>query len=210
MENENGFVKGKLACNVCGGSDPAALNANGSSYCFHCSAFYKYGENLKQEDKLDNADRHSNAKGHTEEATIIDIKTLSSKPVSPSGLVSFAQKKEPNYAEKHTSSVGGLYSGQYNELKDRGISAKTARAYGVKSKLNSDDTMSEHVYPFFENHEVSAIKIRGVKDKSFRWHGTPNNTGLFGEQLFSKGGKYLTITEGECDAMSTYELFEGK
>jgi twinkle protein len=34
---------------------------------------------------------------------------------------------------------------------------------------------------------------------------------LFGEQLFNaRGAKYLTITEGECDAMAVSELFQGK
>ena len=33
---------------------------------------------------------------------------------------------------------------------------------------------------------------------------------LFGEHLFNKGGKYVTITEGECDAMATYELMGSK
>ncbi|MGB0640629.1 MAG: FHIPEP family type III secretion protein, partial [Myxococcota bacterium] len=35
--------------------------------------------------------------------------------------------------------------------------------------------------------------------------------GQFGEQLFrNTGGKYLTITEGECDAMACYELMQSK
>ena len=42
-------------------------------------------------------------------------------------------------------------------------------------------------------------------------NGTFQGTGLFGEQLYrNKGGKYLTITEGECDAMAVYELMQGK
>jgi len=33
---------------------------------------------------------------------------------------------------------------------------------------------------------------------------------LFGEQLFSKGGKYVTLVEGECDAMAAYEMLGSK
>jgi twinkle protein len=33
---------------------------------------------------------------------------------------------------------------------------------------------------------------------------------LFGQNLFKEGGKYLTIVEGECDAMATYELLGSK
>jgi twinkle protein len=183
MENNSGFIKRNLSCNVCGGSDPAALNSNGSSYCFHCAKYYKKGENLKQEDQLNT------------DATIVDIQTFS------------AQKKETPIP---LGNAYNRYPGQYNELTDRGISAKTAKAYGVKSKLNPDNSVSQHVYPYYENQEISGVKVRYVNNKSFVWHGSPNNNGLFGEHLFKKGGKYLTITEGECDAMAVYELFEGK
>ena len=44
----------------------------------------------------------------------------------------------------------------------------------------------------------------------FSWRGNPQGSGLFGEQLFQSGGKYITITEGECDAMSAYELLGSK
>jgi len=33
---------------------------------------------------------------------------------------------------------------------------------------------------------------------------------LFGQDLFTGGGKYITITEGEVDAMSAYELLGSK
>ena len=33
---------------------------------------------------------------------------------------------------------------------------------------------------------------------------------LFGQNLFTGGGKYITITEGEVDAMSAYELLGSK
>ena len=33
---------------------------------------------------------------------------------------------------------------------------------------------------------------------------------LFGQQLFSSGGKKLTITEGEIDALSVATAFDGK
>ena len=33
---------------------------------------------------------------------------------------------------------------------------------------------------------------------------------LFGQQLFQKGGKFLTICEGECDAMAAHEMMDSK
>jgi len=61
----------------------------------------------------------------------------------------------------------------------------------------------------FNLNEQTAHKIRYVKDKNFSFHGNYDGTGLFGQQLF-KGGKYITLVEGECDAMAAYELFGSK
>ena len=96
------------------------------------------------------------------------------------------------------------YKGSYNALEDRKISLKTAKAFGVLSSPN------KHVYPYFNNNEIVATKTREINTKAFYSGGTFEGTGLFGEQLYrDTGGKYLTITEGECDAMAVHEIFGG-
>jgi len=70
--------------------------------------------------------------------------------------------------------------------------------------------LAQHLYPFYINHEQCATKIRYVRDKRFSFEGTIQDSGLFGQNLFKEGGKYLTIVEGECDAMATYELLGSK
>ena len=40
--------------------------------------------------------------------------------------------------------------------------------------------------------------------------GSVTDAVLFGQDLFTGGGKYITITEGEVDAMSAYELLGSK
>ena len=96
------------------------------------------------------------------------------------------------------------YKGSYNALEDRKISLKTAKTFGVLSSPN------KHVYPYYNNNEVSATKTREVDTKKFYSGGNFEGTGLFGEQLYrNTGGKYLTITEGECDAMAVYQLSGG-
>ena len=54
-----------------------------------------------------------------------------------------------------------------------------------------------------------ATKTRYVKDKQFSILGSTSNSGLFGQQLFN-GGKFVTITEGEVDAMSVYQMLGSK
>jgi len=99
--------------------------------------------------------------------------------------------------------------GQFSALTDRKISQATATKYGVKCVHDLQGNVVKHLYPYYNGHELSATKYRNVKDKDFFVSGTYNDTGLFGQQLF-KGGKYVTIVEGECDAMSAYELLGSK
>ena len=103
------------------------------------------------------------------------------------------------------------YTGIYGALTDRNISEATAKKYGVKIVKDHNSQVKQHIYPFYNGSEIVATKTRYVDNKNFACNGTFQGTGLFGEQLYrNKGGKYLTITEGECDAMAVYELMQGK
>ena len=93
----------------------------------------------------------------------------------------------------------------FNALTDRGISLETVKKYGVKSILSSDGSVYEHHYPMYINNEVVATKVRRP-NKDFSWRGSGKGSGLFGQQLCQEGGKYITLTEGECDAMASYQL----
>ena len=111
--------------------------------------------------------------------------------------------------EKETDTTA-LHGGDYVALTDRRISEATAKKYGVKSVLSSNGEIVQHHYPFYNKHELSATKTRYVRDKNFSVSGSFTGTGLFGEQLFQSGGKAITLTEGECDAMASYELMGSK
>ena len=125
----------------------------------------------------------------------------------------------PNYSKGNVTSMQkvkqpqralNLDGGSFSRLIDRSISQETAQKYGVKVMYNADGTIAQHLYPFYINGELSAIKTRYVKDKRFTFEGTIQDTGLFGQNLFKEGGKYITVTEGECDAMATYEMLGSK
>ena len=100
--------------------------------------------------------------------------------------------------------------GSYAALTDRRISKETATKYGVKVVHGADGKPIEHHYPYYNGNELGATKTRKIETKGFFLKGSFEETGLFGEQLFNKGGKYITITEGECDAMAAYELMGSK
>ena len=99
--------------------------------------------------------------------------------------------------------------GVFSSLTDRKISQPTATKYGVKVVHDHQGNVIKHFYPYYNGHELAGTKCRNVKSKDFFVSGTYNETGLFGQQLF-KSGKYVTITEGECDAMAAYELLGSK
>jgi len=99
--------------------------------------------------------------------------------------------------------------GNFIALTDRKISQATAQKFGVKAVQDLKGQVIKHFYPYYNGHELSATKCRNSVTKDFFVQGSYNDTGLFGQQLF-KGGKYVTITEGECDAMAAYELLGSK
>jgi twinkle protein len=156
------FVKTHLPCPDCGGSDPLALNEDGSSYCFSCTT-------------------HTPAK-----EKVTDFKTY-----------------------QRNSTLHSNDGGEFYPLTDRGIRLETAKKYGVRSVKNSRGEIVEHAYPYYINNEAVASKVRG-QDKNFYWKGANKGVGLFGQQAFQSGGKYITIVEGECDAMAAYELLGSK
>jgi len=102
-----------------------------------------------------------------------------------------------------------VLEGNFMALTDRKISQATAQKYGVKAVQDLKGQVVKHLYPYYNGHELSATKYRNTISKDFFVSGSYNDTGLFGQQLF-KGGKYVTITEGECDAMAAYELLGSK
>ena len=115
---------------------------------------------------------------------------------------------ETKATQKIINADNSRYS--FGALTDRKIAEDTARKYGVKVTYNYEGKIAEHMYPFYSENTLTATKIRTVSTKDFRWTGSSTEAGLFGEHLFKSGGKYLLITEGECDAMASYELMGSK
>lgn len=99
--------------------------------------------------------------------------------------------------------------GEFLALTDRGISLKSAKTYGVKAIRDHNGKIIKHLYPYYIANEIVGYKVR-EQNKMFTWKGTGQGSGLFGEQLCQSGGKFITLVEGECDAMAAYELLGSK
>jgi twinkle protein len=91
--------------------------------------------------------------------------------------------------------------GTPKSIPDRGITQVTCEKYAVNT-LNG-----KHYYPYYDaKGSLVAYKVRDVETKTFTIKGSFESATLFGQHLFHKGGKYVTIVEGELDALAAHQM----
>ena len=94
----------------------------------------------------------------------------------------------------------------FSDIPDRKLSMDTCKKYGV-TVSKSGTVIDKHMYKYFDdNANHVASKFRRTSDKAFWSEGDLSLCGLFGQNVFNQGGKFITVCEGELDAMSAYEL----
>ena len=115
-------------------------------------------------------------------------------------------------AQQHKPARSLEMTGTTAAISDRRISLSTCKRYGVTVEYGTDGKITKHHYPYHDKDTGTATgtKVRIVDNKSFYATGGFDNAGLFGQQAFKGGGKYITVTEGEADAMAVNEMFDGK
>ena len=113
--------------------------------------------------------------------------------------------------EINNNSTSTLKStGIVDAIAERKISKDTARIYNTQIRKTGSMT-THHIYQYFDNNGIHiANKVREVQNKKFWSEGNLSGSGLFGQNIFGKAGKYITVCEGEVDAMSAYELLGSK
>jgi len=93
----------------------------------------------------------------------------------------------------------------YEYLPWRRVNKATMEFYDVRTKVDVDGRPVSIGYKY----PNGAYKVRSWDEKLFRWEGgsTPS---LFGSDKFTPGAsKYVTITEGELDALSLHQVLGG-
>jgi len=98
-------------------------------------------------------------------------------------------------------------------IKERNISRDTCQKYGVRIVQDAEGKTTKHIYPYMDiNNTHIANKIRHVANKEFAADppGSLGRAVLFGQHICQQKGKYITICEGELDAMSAYEIMGSK
>lgn len=112
---------------------------------------------------------------------------------------------------RHYSKEGplsDLIAYEITPLPKRGLDEETCKKW--KYGVGSYNGRPVQVANYCDNQgNVVAQKLR-FQDKTFRWLGDSDKAGLYGSNLWRDGGKMVTITEGELDALSVSQSFNLK
>jgi len=118
-----------------------------------------------------------------------------------SGTVERAPASVELVKEPHLAFVAAAYA----PIPERGITVAKAKKYNA---MKQGSTV-RFGYTTPEGSEVIAAKIR--KDgKAFSTCGAWKEAGLYGQSLFSAGGRYVTLVEGEYDALAAFQMTGSK
>ena len=94
----------------------------------------------------------------------------------------------------------------YEYIPLRGIKRNTLEFYDVKTKVDGEGKPVSIGFKY----PNGAYKVRFLSEKKFIWEGAATNAGLFGQDKFTPGAhKYVTITEGEIDALTLHQVLGG-
>ena len=103
----------------------------------------------------------------------------------------------------YSDSLAVFKKPQFSPIPDRGITLATAKKYNA---LVRGSTV---MFGYANESEVVAAKVR-KEDKQFQTCGEWASVGLYGQNLFSGGGRFVTLVEGEFDALAAFQMTGSK
>jgi len=111
-------------------------------------------------------------------------------------------------AEKRSKETANFLYGDAQALKKRGLTLDTVRKFGYRVAKVGDSHVQISNY-FDKNNTLVAQHLR-YPDKTFAWVGDSKQALLFGQHLWTTGGRRLVITEGEIDCLTISQIFGNK
>lgn len=186
-----------LPCSDCGSSDGLTEYDDGS-YCFVCGTLTKEeGHKEKNvEDPLTRSKIHDILSVYYKEYTLRD--DLSN------GLPSLDKDLVYDSIDgcSSTNSMNSLIKKKDTlSMEYRKLNNKTLVFYNIIYKDN---------LIFYPYNKGKGFKVRNTLKKEFYTEGEMRGTsGIFGKELFAPGGKAITLTEGENDAMAVFQMNGG-
>ena len=116
-----------------------------------------------------------------------------------------ANEDRERWKEEFNRAKAMKTTGEVKPIPDRRITRDTCDYYKVTQ------TDAKHIYPYTDEAGLYvASKVRTVANKTFAVEGQWGKTTLFGQSLFNKGGKYVTLVEGELDALAAFQMLGSK
>jgi len=104
----------------------------------------------------------------------------------------------------NTKIKSDMITGQVEALSKRQIDFDTCKFFNYQTGEYNNQPVQ--IAPYYNsNYQVVAQHIR-FPNKDFIWLGDMNEVSLFGQHKWKPGGKMITITEGEIDAMSVSKV----
>lgn len=116
------------------------------------------------------------------------------------------QSSISEYSSKHLE-LDGFTDYKIKPLTKRGISVQTCQKWKVYTGSYKGERMLS--FPNYLNGELDSVKLRD-KQKNFKKYQIGSKKPLYGQWLWKEGGKMITITEGEIDALTVSQLFDNK
>lgn len=172
-------------CSECGSSDGKAIYSDDSSYCFVCGAATISVEYRNQITS-------SNSKVRSKLSEMKEIAEIkSSKPA--------ITDEEHKLIRSNTVVSGNNF---------RGISDDTYKYFGVRHAIDDQGNVVEQYYPCTQDGQLVGYKIREIPKTFYSKGRTGAECELFGQFRFTRGGKYVLITEGEIDQLSAYQMLK--
>ena len=185
------FVK-HTSCSSCGSSDAYALYVDDDDYesghCFSCQFTVPSREYIEEQDGKHGSKQKVRSSTKEQQMSVNEVK--STKPA-----ISDAEKGRVK--SETTSKSGGF----------RAIRDEISTMFGVRHSFTEDTgEVCEQYYPVTQEGLLVGYKVREVPKNFYSIGRTGADCEMFGQFKFNRGGKYLLITEGEIDALSSYQM----
>lgn len=115
--------------------------------------------------------------------------------------------KSRHITEDNTTNTYSFVDGTYKEIDNRSLKEATCQKFGYQVSLDNKSHIANYRDP--KTNQIVAQKIRKA-GKVFNVIGNGRDMPLYGQHLWSSGGKSVVITEGEIDALSVAQAFDLK
>ena len=179
-------IKTHQPCPCGKSSDAYTIYSDGHGYCFSC------GNPKKPTTSVNIIAAH----GVGPNITLPTIEEINEKIKE-----TFSKEKLPIISPRNNP-ISEQDNFTFDYSPTRGLTKDTLRFYNIVTKFKNN-------IPFETSFKYTeeARKIRLMSEKSFRSIGDMRNASLYGKELFPAGSaKAITITEGEYDAASVYQM----